>query len=657
MRENFLKYSACFFSLIIVSFAFSCKKKTENSRVTFYDNKFFQFSGKLQDNLNLRSVPLCSPKLAARLGSLSSSTESYFRFKFYKVTYEQLDQEVNGSNDGKVKSVIDTGREMTIPKDDIESQKIELTPHFYDKEVMNDGHYLAILCENYNPCLPPSVEALNQYKEKFQAGGCGQASDGQLNVGCKEILFSGARDGTFFGITYPVTIKSMKFIQGDLDFVYISSSSGGKSGETCGSEFSKNDVIFESGTGPSGEISATESNRSSSSTTSQQIPSIPASPDLPDYVFETSNEPVPTPAQPSGSNSVTSVIDTSTPAAANTGGIPAFPNAITPWQSGAPSAVTGQMPYQPAGGFGTSPYGTPISNFGGSTFPGAAPSFGGNNFGTPANFGNLSNAMNNNWSNFANNSFANSMGSMGNFMGGISQFNATQGASLGSIGQSLYNSPIGEITTLGHHCFSKGTKIVVVDVDENNNIVRFGQKNVQDIAIGDLVYEPIKKVPYKVYEQDNQVQSIALYRIDIATGDGKQVSLTVSSAHPIISMNADKIVGITQVSNLRAGDKILYTPVGSELSTKSTPKWKTVARMTRLGQRAFAMRNTPEKGEKLYNFKLAPVKSRYDAEDVFLLANGIVTGDLMLQTKLGVFTQASYMASMKSENIDEDTGN
>ncbi|MBF0443395.1 MAG: hypothetical protein HQK54_15920, partial [Oligoflexales bacterium] len=256
MRKLFCIISlTSLFTFACVFFSMSCTKKKENSgtsRITFYDDNFFKFGGSSQDSLSLRSTPICNLSLASRLGTLDDTTDKGFVLKFFKVNYEKLpeDQAVNGSVDGKAVSVVATEKQSFLSKDIVESQKIEIVPQFYDDSAMNDGHYLAILCKTESACLPPSIESLNQYKEKFQRGECGKASDGQLSAACKEILLSGAVDGSFFGITYPVTVKNSKFVQGDNDFVYLAATSDETEGSVCGGKSAKNSVIFETGVNP-----------------------------------------------------------------------------------------------------------------------------------------------------------------------------------------------------------------------------------------------------------------------------------------------------------------------------------------------------------------------------------------------------------------------
>ncbi|MBF0440963.1 MAG: hypothetical protein HQK54_03595 [Oligoflexales bacterium] len=533
-------------------------RPVNDSGLTFNHDDLFQFQGADQDNLLLISTPLCSPDIISQKGSLLTAKDGLLKLKFYKVEYEALSEKVNGSQEGDVISVTETTKEMGLSKDSVESGNIGITPNFSEDDAMNDGHYVAVLCDTSKPCIPPSREALTAYKNKFQAGECGKASDGKLKVSCKEILFNGDAKSNYLGITYPVTVKNRKFTQGDFDFVYLTGNTGGKAeGTGCGTEMAKDNVIFES-----------SGNKSTDT----------AQPFDPSQVSGTTT--------PRGLNPDGTPIDGSTPGSpgTSTSDIPGGPNSGSggikpPFDSGIPGQFSGTPQT-------ISP--PPIAPPPLPPIPPVPPI---------------------NW------------------------------------GQAMQNA--GNLMNMFSECFSKGTKIIVVKVDSSGKIIDFGQKKVEDIVEGDHIYEPIKKAPYRVYEKTSDIQTVALYRLDISGNGGNDISLTVSSAHPILTDQ-----GLTQISNIQEGQRVLYAG-DSTIDSGTKLLWVKVKRLTRLGKRAVQMRAGSEKGEKVYNFKLESVNGKSSrakgSEGVYAISNKIVTGDLNTQMALEKMTQINFRNSFAKE--------
>ncbi|MBF0442948.1 MAG: hypothetical protein HQK54_13660 [Oligoflexales bacterium] len=519
-------------AIFVTSVLFGCteKKKIDESGLTFNHDDLFTFSGQQQENLILRSTPVCSPLLVAQKGSLMTAKDGLFKLKFYKVGYESLLEKVKGSFEGDVTSVKEIDKEMAISKDAVESGSIGITPNFTSGNALADGHYIAILCERDKTCIPPSIETLTAYKNKFQDGECGKASDGKLKASCKELIL-GDEKSNFIGVTYPVSVKDKKFTQGDFDFVYLFSKNQ-NSINPCGNELALDNVIFESSPGdPSVEGASQPSDPSQVGSTTT-----PRSQEIgPDGV----------------SAGLPATGDINPGSFGNTDGIPPIPTPVMPPQLPPIPPIPPMPPMMP-----------PMMNM------------------------------------------------------------------------------VGE-------CFSKGTKIIVVSVDSKGKITDFGQKDVEEVVEGDYIFEPVRNTAYRVYEKTTDIQTVALYRIDIKGKDGKNISLTVSSAHPVLTD-----FGLTQVSNIQEGYSVLYAS-DSYLARTGKLTWKKVERLTRLGKRAVQMRAGDDKGERVYNFRLEAISGKTEKatseSGIYAISNRIVTGDLNTQSALENTTQHNFANGFVSE--------
>ena len=201
-------------------------------------------------------------------------------------------------------------------------------------------------------------------------------------------------------------------------------------------------------------------------------------------------------------------------------------------------------------------------------------------------------------------------------------------------------------------CFVAGTRIAVVAFAPDGSILAIGEKPIEEITVGEYVYNPLLRSAFqvkKLYRQDNYDP---IYTIQvISSAPEVNLDLTVSAAHPVITK-----VGIKPVALLAESDKVLLVnkiPVTSQ----SDYSWFSVKKL---------LKTTIPGTVKIYNMDVdqnpIPVGQSADASPWhftvsrddpacqakgcsanFLSSNQIVSGDLAKQAETEKMLQTAFV--------------
>lgn len=150
---------------------------------------------------------------------------STYRLAFYRVVYER-------NTPGSEGAVVETRYvgDMQIPEQKFLAHKIPISTQ-RSGGTLEDGAYVAVVCENLAKCVAPATTTLTAYKAQIQSGACGNANNsatGAFDEKCAKILLaespaeaSAASPIHFLAVAYPLTVRGGKFVTGDDHLYYV----------------------------------------------------------------------------------------------------------------------------------------------------------------------------------------------------------------------------------------------------------------------------------------------------------------------------------------------------------------------------------------------------------------------------------------------------
>ena len=208
-------------------------------------------------------------------------------------------------------------------------------------------------------------------------------------------------------------------------------------------------------------------------------------------------------------------------------------------------------------------------------------------------------------------------------------------------------------------CFVAGSRIAVVSFTQDGAVDQIGEKDVENIVVGDYVYNPLLRSAFlvkTVYQEENHD---AIYTIEVKS-DSPQLDerLTVSAAHPVITK-----VGVKPVALLEETDKILMVnkvPVTS----KTDYSWFAVKKLLRtttpgtikiynldIDSKAIKIGANPNEAWWYYAVsKDATGCAMEGCSENFLSSNKIVTGDLAKQQTTEKLLQRAFVEINNSKS-------